>query len=385
MAFGFNNPLVFADPTGLAPDCEGCPEFQLPLVTVSSKPDQSNRMMLESQLQLMRQSRNPVYRNLGQTAYREGLKAARDLYQRGRKLHFSETQAQASRHSPYLEGIGKMVSYGISGSMVAAAASPSLVRGMVEGLGGRVVQRMGIEAALQTGMSFTFNGRLGESDVADIGMTGLFGKWAFISNALIDIKPDQGFATTFGVGKRKSIYETSIDMGIGAYNRSFNLLLNTSEINKSVVKVISSINGSSRIIVGETIKKSQKMYNRELIKTTIKILLVLVFVYFGNQWYENRYDAFEKNYVVGELEKTYRIYGQGTSIDFSFTYYGKKYDASNYLGTNKLASKKYLIEVPTTNLKKSRILWDYPVPETLKAPYEGWEEIPAFVKKKEGD
>ena len=119
--------------------------------------------------------------------------------------------------------------------------------------------------------------------------------------------------------------------------------------------------------------------------TLIKILLVLLFVYYGNEWYETRYRAIEKNYVVGELEKTYRIYGQGTSIDFNFIYYGKKYRASNYLGINKLASKNYLIEVPTTDLKKSRILWDYPVPDTLKAPYEGWEEIPAFLKKKGGN
>ena len=258
MAFGFNNPLVFADPTGLAPACEDCPEFQLPLVTVSSNAIRSNRMMLESQLQLMRQSRNPVYRNLGQTAYREGLQAARNLYQRGRKLHFSETEAQASSNSRYLDGIGKMVSYGISGSMVAAIASPALVRGLAEGLGARVVQRMGMEAGLQMGMSLTFNGRLGESDVADIGMTGMFGKWAFISNALIDIKPNQGFSTSFGIGKKKSIYETSIDMGVGAYNSGFNQLIHTSEINKSVIKVISSINGSSRVIVGETMKLSQK-------------------------------------------------------------------------------------------------------------------------------
>ncbi|SEJ80899.1 hypothetical protein SAMN05192553_1165 [Cyclobacterium xiamenense] len=257
MAFGFNNPLLFADPTGLAPNCEDCPEFQLPLVTVSSNPNHSNRMMLESQLQLMRQSRNPVYRNLGQTAYREGLQAARDLYQRGRKLHFSETEALASRNSRYLDGIGKMVTYGISGSMVAAAASPALVRGMVEGLGAQVVQRMGMEAGLQMGANLIFRGNLSGVDIADIGFAGLFGKWGFISSALIDIKPDQGFSTSFGIGNKKSIYETTIDMGIGGYNRSFNQLLDISEINKSVIKLVSSINGSSRVLVGEAMKIQQ--------------------------------------------------------------------------------------------------------------------------------
>ncbi|SHN22755.1 RHS repeat-associated core domain-containing protein [Cyclobacterium lianum] len=254
MAFGFNNPLLFSDPTGLYGDCKGCPEFQLPAVTVSSMPDRSSRMQLESQLQLMRQSRNPVYRNLGMTAYREGMRAARDLYQRGRKLHFSETDAQASRNSRYLDGIGMMVSYGITGSMVAAAASPVLLRGLVDGLGARAVQRMGMEAGLQMGMSLVFNGNFKKMDFADIGMAGLFGKWAFASNALIDIKPDQGFSTSLGIGNKKSLYETSIDIGIGGYNRSFNQLLKTSEINKNVIKTISSINGTSRMIVGETMK-----------------------------------------------------------------------------------------------------------------------------------
>ena len=251
MAFGFNNPLLFADPTGLAPDCEDCPEFQLPLVTVSSNPNHSNRMMLESQLQLMRQSRNPVYRNLGQTAYPEGLQAARDLYQRGRKLHFSESEALASRNSRYLDGIGKMVTYGISGSMVAAAASPALVRGMVEGLGGRVVQRMGIETGVQISTSLVFSGNLETMDFADIGLAGLFRRNAFVGQALIDYESEEGLKTIFGIGNEKSLWDTSIDFGVGGFNAGYNWLLKTSEINSSVVNFISVSNAGIRTLVSE--------------------------------------------------------------------------------------------------------------------------------------
>ncbi|SHN22749.1 hypothetical protein SAMN04488057_1128 [Cyclobacterium lianum] len=118
-------------------------------------------------------------------------------------------------------------------------------------------------------------------------------------------------------------------------------------------------------------------------KLALKIIFVLLFAYFGNQWYEDRYRSFEKNYVIGELGATYRMYGQGTSIDFNFKYYGKLKTASNYLGTNEIKSNKYLIEVPIKDIEKSRILWDYPVPDTLKAPYEGWDEIPEFLKNNE--
>ncbi|MEX2410312.1 MAG: hypothetical protein WD607_02895 [Candidatus Paceibacterota bacterium] len=123
------------------------------------------------------------------------------------------------------------------------------------------------------------------------------------------------------------------------------------------------------------------MKKNVILKTAVKIILVFLFVYFANEWYENRYHAFEKNYVVGELGKTYRIYWQGTSIDFNFNYYGKSNKASNYLGTNKLKSKKYLIEVPIKDIKKSRILWDYPVPDTLKAPFEAGRRFRNFWRK----
>ncbi|MDN3689144.1 DUF6443 domain-containing protein [Cyclobacterium jeungdonense] len=251
MAFGFNNPLLFSDPTGLAGDCDGCPEFQLPVVTINSSPNRRHHMQLESQLQLMRQSRNPVYRNLGQTAYREGLQAARDLYQRGRKLHFSEKEALASRNSRYLDGIGKMVSHGITGSMVAAVASPVLVRGVVEGLGARVVQRMGMEVGLQMGMSLLFNGNLKSVDVADIGLAGLFGKSAFFSQALFDINLKDGFSSSIGIGNQKRISETTLDLGVGGFNFGHNKLLNSSEIDKRVVSIISNINSTARILTGK--------------------------------------------------------------------------------------------------------------------------------------
>ena len=57
------------------------------------------------------------------------------------------------------------------------------------------------------------------------------------------------------------------------------------------------------------------------------------------------------------------------------------------LGNNKIYKnqKTYLIEVTIKDIRKSRILWDYPVPDTLKAPFEGWPEIPEFLEKIERD
>lgn len=208
-------------------------------------------MRLESQLQLMRQSHNPVYRNLGITAYREGLRAARDLYQRGRKLHFSESEALASRNNPYLDGIGMMVSYGITGNIVAAAASPVLIRGLADGLGTKYLGRMVAETGLQMGTSLIFNGNLKGVDLADIGLAGLFGKSAFFLQALIDVNSKDGFSSSIGVGNQKQFSETAIDLGVGGFNFGYNKLLINSEINKNVISIISNINGTARVLTGK--------------------------------------------------------------------------------------------------------------------------------------
>ncbi|MEX2564707.1 MAG: RHS repeat-associated core domain-containing protein [Cyclobacteriaceae bacterium] len=253
MAFGFNNPLQFMDPTGLSGDCDGCPEFTMPIFTVSSLGHRNNMVQLEAYYHAMRQSRNPVYRNLGLTAYREGLRAARDLSQRGRKLHFSTSEAQASRNSRYLDGIGKMVSYGITGSMVAAAASPVLVRGLVDGIGAKAVQRMAMETGLQMGTSLIFNGNTVSADIADIGLAGLFGKSAFFLQAFVDINKKDGFSSSIGIGNQKRISETVVDFSVGGFNFGYNKLLTNSEINSKVVSIISEINGTARILTGKLI------------------------------------------------------------------------------------------------------------------------------------
>ncbi|WP_375585529.1 hypothetical protein [Cyclobacterium xiamenense] len=129
------------------------------------------------------------------------------------------------------------------------------------------------------------------------------------------------------------------------------------------------------------------MKKKDLKITLIKITIALLVIFVADKVFSNYYDSLVKAYTIGELVETYKPYGQGTNVRFSFYYYGQLYKSHNSLGYNKIRKdqKKFLIEVPIKDIKRSRILWDYPVPDTLKAPYEGWEEIPAFLKKKEGD
>ncbi|WP_166147826.1 hypothetical protein [Cyclobacterium plantarum] len=208
----------------------------------------------------MRQSRNPVYRNLGQTAYREGLQAARDLYQRGRKLHFSESEALASRNSRYLDGIGMMVSYGITGSMVAAVASPVLVRGMIEAFGKSALFHSGIEASQQMIFSFLGNGDFSKVDLFDIAAAGVFRKSAFLFQGFGDFTTKAGFqdalglASEIGIGGTKSTTASLVDLGVGGFNWKWKNTLDNSDIDKVVINTISNFNNTITLGVGEIIK-----------------------------------------------------------------------------------------------------------------------------------
>ncbi|MEX2592927.1 MAG: hypothetical protein WD426_09130, partial [Anditalea sp.] len=169
------------------------------------------------------------------------------------------SEAQASRNSRYLDGIGKMVSYGITGSMVAAAASPALVRGLVDGIGVKAVQRMAMETGLQMGTSLIFNGNLEGVDLADIGFAGVFGKYAFFSQSIVDYRTGPGLSSTFGfLGNEKSVFATSIDLFTAGFNTGHSSLMNKSKIDQNVINVINGFNGTLRVLVGETMLLSKE-------------------------------------------------------------------------------------------------------------------------------
>ncbi|WP_163378435.1 hypothetical protein [Cyclobacterium sp. SYSU L10401] len=175
-------------------------------------------------------------------------------------MHFSESEALASRNSRYLDGIGMMVSYGITGSMVAAVASPVLVRGLVDGLGARVVQRMGIEASQQMVFSYLGNGDLSKVDLFDIAAAGVFRKSAFLFQGFGDFTTKAGFqdalglASEIGIGGTKSTTASLVDLGVGGFNWKWKNTLDNSDIDKVVINTISNFNNTITLGVGEIIK-----------------------------------------------------------------------------------------------------------------------------------
>ncbi|MCH7414113.1 hypothetical protein MM213_11490 [Belliella sp. R4-6] len=210
LVYGFNNPMKFNDPTGLVPsndcNCGGCCEeerrvaYEMELNEVVVSPCSDYNYLNE---QLLR-SANPIRRNLGMTVLKQGYNAGYNLSNRGRKLHFSEGEYITAKNSDYMDGIKAMVAYGVTGSMIAVAASPILIETLAQsGITGSMVKDLfvlpkmsgqarlmsgGLETLSQLGTGTKFR----DLDYFDIATQSVFGFNTFgsiLTGSVLDYRP----------------------------------------------------------------------------------------------------------------------------------------------------------------------------------------------------
>lgn len=116
-----------------------------------------------------------------------------------------------------------------------------------------------------------------------------------------------------------------------------------------------------------------------LLKTILTILTIIVL----NHFWQKQYNSLEKRFVVGEVVRIVPARGQDPRVEYNFIYDSKRYVESNPRSIyNPKKGDKYVVEVPIKDIKKSKILLDHPVPDSIISPWEGWEEIPEFLRKK---
>lgn len=121
-----------------------------------------------------------------------------------------------------------------------------------------------------------------------------------------------------------------------------------------------------------------KSKSRDLLIKSILVIIVIVIVNFI--WQKN-YDSLEKRYVIGTVKRVVPARGQDPKVEFVFNVYGEKFTRNTPRSVYKPKSgEKCIVEVPIKDIKKSKILLDHPVPDSIKSPWEGWEEIPEFWK-----
>ncbi|WP_162417763.1 hypothetical protein [Cyclobacterium roseum] len=122
-----------------------------------------------------------------------------------------------------------------------------------------------------------------------------------------------------------------------------------------------------------------------MLKITLKIVAFIFIWIIIAFFYQKNYDSLEKKYAVGWVVGKEIGLRQGFYVNFNFEFQGEKLtNTSSQENYSVSKGEFYLVEIPVKKVNKAKMLLDYPVPDTLKAPYEGWDEIPAFLKKREG-
>lgn len=116
-----------------------------------------------------------------------------------------------------------------------------------------------------------------------------------------------------------------------------------------------------------------------IIKVTLVILCLVAFQFFWVKYYT----SIEKRYVVGQVLQIHPLLRQGVQVKYQFSIYDMLYTKSfpreNF---SPKVGQRYIVEIPIKNRDNSKILLDHPVPDSIKSPWEGWEEIPEFLRLK---
>jgi len=138
MAFGYNNPLKFNDPTGLNPcendDCEDTEPTVLPAITITASRLPNNTPNYSSLLSQLSGSSNPIYRYLGKN-YDKGNYGAIDRAFSNKSIHYSygEELDESLREGKTSDALMMIASRGIGGAMIAAYGAPVLVETIAQG------------------------------------------------------------------------------------------------------------------------------------------------------------------------------------------------------------------------------------------------------------
>ena len=127
------------------------------------------------------------------------------------------------------------------------------------------------------------------------------------------------------------------------------------------------------------------------IKTSdlVTILFVISFVA-GATYYSSkkRRDllSLEQSYVIGTVKDKYQPARGDAVMIYNYSIYEMDYDRSaRIVKHNVEIGEKYLISVPKGHKEEGIILTDYPVPEGIESPRNGWKRIPKEIEENKLD
>ncbi len=261
--FGYNNPIKFNDPTGLIGQSDTTfVNHDLPTFVVTAKRPRKSSSLSASQLSLLNDlkwSSNPVHRGLYSEYKDNGLAGVRNVLSHSRTLNMSTEgyEDAIAKGEQTRQALGKLMLYGVGGTMVATVGAPILVDMIVA-----KVETAGVDMAIEAGSQIFTNLIVdqrvgwGNLDIADIILAG-FTKPGMgdVVGATVDLTYDGGF-NYLGKGDR-TLNNVIGDAILGSITTGQRQLMDKSSITDINKYILDAFNKTKVSVVEKAVNKNE--------------------------------------------------------------------------------------------------------------------------------
>lgn|SRR5690606_37531695 len=126
------------------------------------------------------------------------------------------------------------------------------------------------------------------------------------------------------------------------------------------------------------------MMKDETIGKVLLITISAVIVSWGiyRTLYLKHLRSLPQNYTIGVVKKVWTPAKGGRTVSYCYWVKGDKYHRSVKLGSyrNVVKAGRFLVEYPIEHIEEGIMLLDKPVPDSVVAPEDGWDELPDFAR-----
>ena len=115
----------------------------------------------------------------------------------------------------------------------------------------------------------------------------------------------------------------------------------------------------------------------------LSIFVIVILVSLVAISYDEFFKSLPQNYAIGTVDKIWKPVKGGTVASYIYSINGKEYNGNvSNSGFEEVAKpgKRFIVEYPEANISRGVMHLDIPVPDSIIAPEEGWDELPKFAR-----